>query len=236
MFTFNVILHHYNSDHKIVIEIDALNYVFKDILFQYDENEVLHSVTYFFKKHNLVECNYEIYDKKLMIIVHTFEEWRSELEDSICSVKMITDHKNLKYFMSTKELSRHQAHWSEFLSRFNYCITYHFNKIDDKLNALTRCSKDLFKKKNTFNSWHQYQHQTILKIHVLDFKIVKNLIFNALDIKVMMLQLQIIVLDSVQLHLFSIFSVSSLTLTFMNLEVEEFNVENIKFHLESQLD
>ncbi len=197
VFTFNVILRYYNSDHKIVIEINASNYVFKDILSQYDENKVLHSVAYFFKKHNSVKCNYEIYDKKLMIIVCTFEEWCSELEDFICSIKMITDHKNLEYFMLIKQLSHHQARWSEFLSRFNYHITYHFNKIDDKLNALTRCSENLFKKKNTFNSWHQYQHQTILKTHVLNFKIVKNLVFDALDIKVMMLQSQIIVLDSV---------------------------------------
>jgi len=33
IFTFKIILCHYNSDHKIVIEIDASNYVFKDILF-----------------------------------------------------------------------------------------------------------------------------------------------------------------------------------------------------------
>ncbi len=32
IFTFKIILHHYNSDHKIVIEINALNYVFKNIL------------------------------------------------------------------------------------------------------------------------------------------------------------------------------------------------------------
>jgi len=56
-----------------VIEIDALNYVFKDILSQYDENEILHSIVYFSKKHNSVECNYEIYDKEFMIIVHAFE-------------------------------------------------------------------------------------------------------------------------------------------------------------------
>ncbi len=33
IFTFKIILCHYNSDHKIVIEINALNYVFKNILF-----------------------------------------------------------------------------------------------------------------------------------------------------------------------------------------------------------
>jgi len=75
VFTFKIILHHYNSDHKIVIEINALNYMFKDILSQYDENEILYSVAYFSKKHNSVECNYEIYDKEFMIIVYTFKKW-----------------------------------------------------------------------------------------------------------------------------------------------------------------
>jgi len=57
-----------------VIEINASNYVFEDILSQYDENEILHSIAYFLKKHNSAECNYEIYDKELMIIVHAFEK------------------------------------------------------------------------------------------------------------------------------------------------------------------
>ncbi len=91
VFTFKIILYHYNSDHKIVIEIDALNYVFKDIFFQYNENEILYSVTYFSKKHNSVECNYEIYDKELMIIVCAFKKWWSELEDFIYSVKIVKD-------------------------------------------------------------------------------------------------------------------------------------------------
>jgi len=57
-----------------VIEIDASNYVFKNILSQYNENEIFHSVTYFSKKHNSVKCNYEIYDKELMIIVCIFKK------------------------------------------------------------------------------------------------------------------------------------------------------------------
>ncbi len=75
VFIFKIILHHYNSDYKIVIEINALNYVFKDIFSQYDENKILHSVAYFSKKHNSVECNYKIYDKKLMIIICAFKKW-----------------------------------------------------------------------------------------------------------------------------------------------------------------
>jgi len=48
----------------------------------------------------------------------------------------------------------------------------------------------------------------------------------------MKLQSQIIVLDSVQLHLFSVISALLQILVFMNLEIEEFDVEDV----ESQLD
>ena len=79
------------------------------ILFQYDENDVLHPVAYFSKKHNPAECNYEIYDKELMVIICAFEEWRSELEGFTYPIDVITDHKNLEYFMFIKQLSCCQA-------------------------------------------------------------------------------------------------------------------------------
>ncbi len=51
----------------------------------------------------------------------------------------------------------------------------------------------------------------------------------------MKLQSQIIVLNSVQLHLFLIISASLQILALMNLEIEEFNVENIKFQLDQDI-
>jgi hypothetical protein len=48
----------------------------------------------------------------------------------------------------------------------------------------------------------------------------------------MKLQLQIIALDSIQLHLFSIISALLQILALMNLEIEEFNVKNIKLQLD----
>ena len=85
-----------------MIKTDASDYVSEGILLQYNENDVLHPVAYFFKKHSPAECNYEIYNKELMAIIRAFKEWRPELEGSLTSVKVITDHKNLKYFMLTK--------------------------------------------------------------------------------------------------------------------------------------
>ena len=99
---FNVILCHYNSDLKLVMKTDASDYVSEGILSQYNENSVLHSVVYFSKKHSSAECNYEIYNKELIVIVHTFKEWCPELKSSSTSVEVITDHKNLEYFMLTK--------------------------------------------------------------------------------------------------------------------------------------
>ena len=104
-FTSDVILRHYNLNLKIIVETDTSDYVSEGILSQYNENDVLHLIAYFFKKHNSAECNYEIYDKELMIIIHTFEEWCSELEDSTYLINVITDHKNLEYFMFIKQLS-----------------------------------------------------------------------------------------------------------------------------------
>ena len=181
------------------------------------------------KKHNPAECNYEIYDKELMAIVRTFKEWHSELEGSTYPIDVITDHKNLEYFMFTKQLSHHQAHWSEFLSCFNYHITYCPGKAGSKPDALTHRSGDLPKERDTLDPCHQYQHQTVLKSHVLDDKIKKDL---CLELRTIDLQCQTIALDSIQLHLCSVSPLSPIILAPMNMETEEPEVNDI----EPQLD
>lgn len=54
-----------------------------------------------------------------MAIVRDFEEWRPKLEGSTSPI-VISDHKNLEYFASLKQLSQQQARWSEFFSRFDF--------------------------------------------------------------------------------------------------------------------
>ena len=55
---------------------------------------------------------------------------------------MLTNHKRLKYFMTTKKLMLRQAKWIEFLSEFNFVISYQSGKKNDKANALMRKPKD----------------------------------------------------------------------------------------------
>ena len=55
---------------------------------------------------------------------------------------MITDHKSLEYFMTTKKLSIWQARWAEFLLGFNFVIFYTLSREDRKANSITRWPND----------------------------------------------------------------------------------------------
>ena len=118
------ILKWFDPDLEIMVETDASDYVSAGILSQLHPDGIWHPVAYFNKKHSPEECNYEIYDKELLAIIRSLEEWRPELEGAKFPVKILSDHKNLEYFMSTKLLNRRQARWSEFLSRFQFKISY----------------------------------------------------------------------------------------------------------------
>jgi len=67
------ILCHFDQNRKIILEINSFNYVNDDILSQYDDEETLHSMIYYSKNLSLAECNYEIYDKKLLAIICVFK-------------------------------------------------------------------------------------------------------------------------------------------------------------------
>jgi hypothetical protein len=44
-----------------------------------------------------------------MAIVRAFEEWRPELEGTLHPIQVLSDHKNLEYFMSMKLLNHYQT-------------------------------------------------------------------------------------------------------------------------------
>ena len=91
------------------METDASDNVSAGVLSQYGEGGLLHPIAFFSKKHSPAECNYEISDKELMAIIRCFEEWRAELRSTVNPIQVLSDHKNLEYFMTNKLLSRRQA-------------------------------------------------------------------------------------------------------------------------------
>jgi len=136
-------LRHFDHSRDVIIETEASESVSAGILSLRDDEGELHPVAFFSNKHSLAECNYPIYDNELMAIIKALEEWRPECERAEHTLQLITDHKNLKNFLSKKLLNRCQARWAQFLSRFDYEIDYQPGKSNGKADALTRTPGDL---------------------------------------------------------------------------------------------
>lgn len=71
---------------------------------QYGNDGILRLYAYFSKKNSLIECNYEIYDKKMLAIVRYLKEWDAELRN-VRDFQIRTDYKNLKYFIIVQKLT-----------------------------------------------------------------------------------------------------------------------------------
>jgi len=106
-------------------------------------------VTYYFRKLLLAEQNYDIHDKKLLAIVAALKAWRVYTEEA-SELIILTDHKNLLHFITTKELNRRQVRWSKKLKQYKFKILYILEKENDKADALSRRS-DHIRTKELFN-------------------------------------------------------------------------------------
>lgn len=148
-FTTAPVLAMFDYNRKTVLETDASDWASGGILSQYDDDGMLRPVAYFSAKHSAQECNYEIYDKELLAIIKALEEWRPELQGSQDPFEIITDHKNLEYFTTTKALNQRQVRWSEFLSQFNFRIVYRPGSRAVRPDALSRKAEDRPDKTNS---------------------------------------------------------------------------------------
>ena len=137
-FTTEPVLVTFDPAKSITIETDASDYAIGACLSQPDENDKLHPVAFYSRTMSPAEMNYDIHDKELLAIVIAFQQWKVYLEGSRHQVSVLTDHKNLIYFTSTKVLNRRQVRWAEELARFNYKITYQKGSENNRADALSR--------------------------------------------------------------------------------------------------
>ncbi len=134
------VLRHFDLKRQAILKIDALNYVKDEILSQYDDKKVLHSMTFYSKSMILAEINYHIYDKKLLVIIQCFKHWWLELKCIELLIQMFIDHQTLKIFMKNKQLSRWQVNYLNILLKFNFQIIFKSGKTNTKVDALIRMS------------------------------------------------------------------------------------------------
>ena len=98
----------------------------------------------------------------MFAIVAAFKEWRAYLEGAQYQITVLTDHKNLEYFTTTKTLNRRQARWSETLGNYDFVIKYIPGKKNGKPDALSRRPDYHLKGEGTDS-----RPQTLLKPHQL---------------------------------------------------------------------
>jgi hypothetical protein len=68
------------------------------------------------RKLSPAEQNYNVTEQEMLGVIHALKTWRCYLEGSVFTV--VTDHCPNTFFDTQVNLSRRQARWSEFISRF----------------------------------------------------------------------------------------------------------------------
>lgn len=117
------IMRHFDPKRHIVLETDALDFAVDAVLSE-PHDDGLRPVGFYSRKLQAAELNYDTHDKELLAIIEALRAWRHYTIGTAHLVQIITDHKNLQYFCTSKPLNRQQVRWSEFLSDFNFTLEH----------------------------------------------------------------------------------------------------------------
>jgi len=89
------------------------------------------------------ECNYDVHDKELLAIVQALKACRRYLTESGQHFRILTNHKKLIRFTTTKELTERPIRWSEVLSCFDFKSEFRPAKEGGTPDVLTRRKADM---------------------------------------------------------------------------------------------
>ena len=118
-----------------MIKVNASNYAMSACLLQEKR-----SVMYFSKTFQSTEINYDVSDKKLLIIILVLRNWRVYLKETAYKIKILSNYDNFIKFITIKKLNRKQARWSEKLISYNFEIEHVLRRHNERTNALSRRS------------------------------------------------------------------------------------------------
>ena len=91
------------------MEVDISDYATGGVLSIECEDGRWRPVAYLSKSLDKIERNYEIHNKKILVVIRELENWRYLLESTCFKFEVWTDHKNLEYFMKVQKLNHRQA-------------------------------------------------------------------------------------------------------------------------------
>ena len=128
-FTKAPILNHFDPSRRNRMETDASIHAVSGIYSQL-LGSLWHPIAFWSRKLIPAETHYETHDLELLAIVAAFKHWRHYLEGAEHPVEVITDHNNLKTFMTVKQLNGRQARWAMALAAFDFVIIHRAGKLN----------------------------------------------------------------------------------------------------------
>jgi hypothetical protein len=122
-FTSEPVLKVYDPEKPSILRTDASGYALCGIHLQKHGN-MEHPVEYWSRKMTDEETRYTTPDQELLAVVDSLEHWRHHFEGANHKIIIYSDHANLRYFLTTTQLSRRQAHWAEKMSKYDFEIKH----------------------------------------------------------------------------------------------------------------
>ena len=139
-FTKELVLAAPDLDKKMRIEVDALDYAMRGVLFMKCKDRRWKPVIFLSKSLNKTKRNYEIHNKEMLAIIRGLENQRHLLKGTHFKFKIQIDHKNLEYFIKVQKLNCRQAQQALYLSRFDFTLKH---VPDTKMGKADRLSRRL---------------------------------------------------------------------------------------------
>jgi len=137
-FTTAPILTHFQPGAQLTVETNTSDYMIAGILSITGSDDEIRPIAFYSCTLTVPELNYDTHDKELLAIFEAFKSWHHYFEGPAFPIDIVTDHKNLEYFSTSKVLTHRQARWSEYLSSFNLIICFQPGKLGTKPDTLTR--------------------------------------------------------------------------------------------------
>jgi hypothetical protein len=95
------VLQHYGPSRPCTVTTDTSDFGVAAVMQQPNDTGELQPVAFFLRKLTPAEINYKVYNKELLAVVEAFRNMRAWVLGTAQPVSVISNHKNLEYFMTS---------------------------------------------------------------------------------------------------------------------------------------
>jgi hypothetical protein len=99
-----------------------------------------------------VQQHYAVHELETLAILEALQHWEDKLVGY--KIHVIMDHQALEFFKTQSDLSSHQRQWMDYMSRFDFDITY----VKGELNKVADCLSHYYENDTPANVYESYEY------------------------------------------------------------------------------